>query len=313
MTLPFQSAAPAELTLKVGGETFKGWIEAAVERGCDSLAHQCALRYIDQWSPEAEAWKINGGAECVLAWRDTDIINGFVDKPVWQVSGNKLSLQATFRSRTGDLVESSAVHDTGAWRDQTARQIVQDLVDPFNISVTVDGPDKKFPIFALREGETVFSAIDRICKVRALIPITTPGGDVRLFSSDTRSGKVRKFPVGDAHARSYVDDTTQRHSSYLTHATGITDAVDTITKGAATDTGVDRYRPLVVIGDAPAGTTEDLELLLAKTSIITRRSTLFTKLEFTRPEAYSQKPLSTKQASKLVRRTNRRRAKRGPL
>ena len=363
------SASPPRLTLNVDGQAFVGWVEATVERGCDAFAHSCNLRYLDQWSTKMESWKIRGGAECTLTWRDKTLITGYVDRPAFQLRGDQFELQAAFRSRTGDVVDASAVHETGSWQKQTAGKIVGDLLKPYGLNVTVDGEDTPFPTFALREGETVFQAIDRVCKVRALLPITTATGDVRLYSTSGGGaagalggalagvglGKVRGFPVGDAISRSYVDDTTMRHSEYLTRSTGITDEVDALARGAAQDTGVARFRPLVVIGDAPAGTVEaelraiweanirygkgerliyeilgvetpdgdvyehatrwnvqdtffgvDLEMVLAKSTIESHANTLFTRLEFTRPEAYSKEQLGSKASRKIVQKTKQK-------
>ena len=69
------------------------------------------------------------------------------------------------RDRTGDLVDCSAATMPGEWQNELLDRIVQSLIDPFGISVTVDTDiGEPFRKFRIDEGETVFEAIDRACR-----------------------------------------------------------------------------------------------------------------------------------------------------
>ena len=245
------------LRLTVDGEVFEGWISARVDRALNQFAHSFSLTYLDRWAPERDPWQIIAGAACVLRWNNEILITGFVNRPNFSVSAERWQLTADGRSKTGDLVDSSAVHLTGSWKNKSALEIVQDLCDPFGIPVSTTLIDtERFKKFALQEGETVHSAINRVCKIRALLPITRTDGSVELFSSEVATGVTRDLPVDTAIDRTYTDDDSMRHSEYLTRATGVGNEPTVLSRASALDTGIKRYRPLVVVGDAPAGTAQ---------------------------------------------------------
>jgi prophage tail gpP-like protein len=246
------------LKLAIDQSVYTGWIQARIERGLDVFASRFSLRYMDQWTADAAPWPIKAGAKCVLSWDSETLIDGYVDQATWSISGEQWTLAAAGRSRTGDLVDCSAINKTGHWSNRTALEIAKDLCDPYDIDVTApSGAGDPFPRFTLQEGETVFDALDRMCKLRGLLPITTPAGDVKLFSVDALPfDPVIKLDVASAIEREYADDSVKRFSQYLVRATGVGSSEEAFTRAQALDTGVARFRPLVVVGDAPAGTKQ---------------------------------------------------------
>lgn len=243
------------LRLAIESRQYEGWIEAKIDRGLDSFAHSFTLKYVDRWTSEQEPWPIKSRTPAILLWDSEVLIDGYVDRPEHDIGDDSWSLTASGRSLTGQLVDVSAVHDTGHWNNRTALQIVKDLCAPYPIEVTTNVVDPD-PIkrFAIREGESVHDAIDRVCKIRALLARTTPKG-LELFSSDV-PGVVQTLDVASATHRRYVDDSTKRYSEYLVRATGVGSAEEAFTKAIAKDTGVEIFRPLVVVGDAPARTKQ---------------------------------------------------------
>ncbi len=252
------------LKLAIGGDDFVGWVSAKVDRGLDQFAHSFSLTYFDRWSSEAQPWPIVAEDACVLSWDGELMIDGIVDRPVQKITGDTWTLNAAGRSRTGQLVDCSAIHETGHWNSKGALAIVSDLCEPYGIKVSTNvasvsalgAPQTTdpFPRFAIREGETVFNAIDRICKIRALLPRTVAGG-LELFTSDL-PGPVLTLDVDSAIERTHTDDSSKRHSEYLVRATGVVDRADAFVQAKAADTGVSLFRPLVVVGDAPARTKQ---------------------------------------------------------
>jgi prophage tail gpP-like protein len=243
------------LRLSIDGRTYEGWIKAKVDRGLDQFANRFSLSYLDRWTSEQQPWPIRSRTKAVLSWNDEVLIDGYVDRPRHKVDAESWSLEADGRSLTGQLVDCSAVHDTGHWNGKTAQQIVADICRPFGIEVSTNVVDfEPFNRFTLREGETAFDAIDRVCKIRALLPRSTPKG-LQLFSTDV-PGSVLPLDVASATAREYEDDSTKRYSEYLVRATGVGSAEEAFSAAVAKDTGVEIFRPLVVVGDAPARTKQ---------------------------------------------------------
>ena len=77
--------------------------------------------------------------------------------------------------------------DAREWRDATITDIVSALCAPFGIGVTASAPvGEPFRRFRIEEGETVFEALDRACRMRGLLPL-----------ADGRGGLVLGRPVRD--------------------------------------------------------------------------------------------------------------------
>lgn len=244
-----------QLRLEIDGVKFEGWLTVEVERSLDSFAHRFSLRYLDRW--QQEPWPIRRGAACTLSYGDELLVTGHVNRAHFRAGPGEWTLSAEGRSATGDLVDCSATHATGSWANRTASQITADLIAPFGLTVKVqaDAPDTQlFPRFALEVGESVHSALDRLCKVRALLPITSAQGQVELLQVGT--GNVLDFPLDSAIERMYEEDDSERFSAYLLRATGVGSVAEAYVQATYMDPGVARFRPLVVIGDSPSNTAQ---------------------------------------------------------
>jgi prophage tail gpP-like protein len=245
------------IRLVVDGLSYEGWISVEIERALDDFAQRFSLRYLDRWASDQQPWPIRAGAACTVVYGDETLITGYVNRARFTASGDAWTLSADGRSKTGDLVDCSATHATSFWRNKTASAIASDLVAPFGLSVRVEGADdtQLYPRFGLEEGESVHAALDRLCKVRALVPTTSPGGDVVLKQLGT-GGSAILLQTEQAIQHELSEDDSDRFSAYLVRATGVGTVEQAFSKAVASDPAVKRFRPLVVIGDAPAGTVQ---------------------------------------------------------
>lgn len=245
------------LKLSIDGILYEGWIDAKVEASLGAFSPRFDLKYLDKWSQEREPWPIRRGDVGVIAWESQTLVEARVERTTMRVSEDSWSLQAQGLGLTGILVRASAIHKTGHWSGATALQIAQDLCKPFNIPVVSDAPGKPIARFALREGEKVLDAINRVCKVSGLLPITDRG-QVRLYTIETAldaqiaSGPVLPLQVENALERSYSDDGDDRYSDYLIRSTGLDTEEESFNKASAVDLEVETFCPLVVVGDVPA-------------------------------------------------------------
>lgn len=233
------------IVLTVDGKRFDGWLSAEVEKSLDQFAHRFSLSYLDRWN--GDPWQIRAGSACTVSWDQTLLVTGHVNRARFRASENEWMLSADGRSLGGDLCDASAVHATGSWSAKSMKQIADDLLKPYGKTATVRGDDEPFARFALEDGETVFAAIDRMAKVRALLPLQTADGNVTIGRVGT--GSVAKLDMTYVITSQLAEDDSDRHSEYLVRGIGADGA-----KAVARDGAVKRYRPLVVIGDAPSNT-----------------------------------------------------------
>jgi len=332
-----------QISLTVDGKLYVSWVEVNIERSLDRFAHSFRLTYIDRWSDHVEPWPIRTGAACQVKFGKHILVTGYVDVATFTVDAKSWTLTAAGRSKTGDLVDCSAIHKGGAWDNKTAKQIAEDLVAPFGLTVAQQTPDPEvLPRFAIMEGESVHDALDRLVKNRGFLCHTLADGNVGMLQLLQFVGDVYHLPVDEAIDRDFSEDMQERFSEYRlrsqTSAVATNGDPVTVTRkvDGITDPEVKRYRPLVIVADTASdrkqlerrGTWErnvragrsirvqytmpgildergfpwtpgdhhhvkddvlgiDERLLLVSATIEVSERQLITKIELTRPQAFS--------------------------
>lgn len=253
-----------EITLMVDGGTYTGWIEADITRSLDRFAHSFSLQYVDRWTDKIEPWPIRPFTPCQIKYGNHILITGRVDVSSFKLAGDSWRLSASGRSKTADLVDCSAIHKTGQWRNKLAIQIARDLVEPYGLQVAIQVPDNE-PIkrFTIEEGESVHDALDRLTKNRGYLPHTLADGNVGFMRVLDFVGAIGDAPIDDALDRELSEDVQDVFSQYKlrSQSCGEDKAGDPITVLRKFDGGVDSeipHRPLVLVADADSN-RDDLE------------------------------------------------------
>jgi len=247
----------SEITLTVDGKRYAGWIDVSVDRSLDRFAHSFKLTYTDRWTDVQEPWPIRVGAACQVCFGNHILVTGFVDVATFTVDAKAWKLTAAGRSKTGDLVDCSAIHKTGAWENKIAKEIASDLLAPFGLQLEMQTPDnEKLPRFAIMEGESVHDALDRLVKNRGFLCHTFADGNVGMLQLASFVGVVGTLPVDEAIDREYSEDIQDRFSEYRlrsqTHGDNDKGDPVTVTRkvDGTKDPEVKRYRPLVIVADS---------------------------------------------------------------
>jgi prophage tail gpP-like protein len=247
--------------MEVDGRVYEGWITARVTRSYFNPVPTFSLTYHDAWLENNEVWPMQPGAACVVNYGTFPLITGYVNHANWKLTSDAYTLLAEGRGATQDLVDCSATHAVGVWRNKSMRKIVSDLCAPFNIPVILSEPDSvNFKKFEIEEGETCYDAIERMARLRGYLVTTGPTGNLALVRT-ANPGRSVVFPVADAISRELDANDQDRYSSYsLSSQINADDEFggDAATAGQVetTDAGVLRYRPLVLVGSAPGAKAE---------------------------------------------------------
>lgn len=239
------------VSLRIAGARYEGWKEVSIETGLDTLAGSFNLALTERFPDQPELWVIEPGVACEVLIGDDLVITGFVDEGSNDTDSNSHPVQVTGRSKTGDLVDCSAVHTPATWTNRKLEQIAADIAGPFGITVqAVTDTGAPFAKFALQQGETAFEAIERMCRMRAVLPTSDAAGVLQL----RRPGEVRagyELRLGEnllalRHRRSQRN----RYSNYILKGQASGDGIEGAAarpKAEATDAGVARWRPLVIV------------------------------------------------------------------
>lgn len=250
-----------DFELRVGANRYAGWKSLSLKLGIEQLAHSFNVSLTDRWSENSEPVPIEGGDTVEVLIDRKTITNGYVDDDSVSYDARSRSLSFSGRSKTCDLVDCSAVRSPGFWRNVNLETIAKDLCDPFGIDVIVDAPQgEKFKRFGIEEGETGFDCISRAARRRGLLMLTNGDGNLVLDRSGTsKISTVLEYGVNILRGNKR-NSMRSRYSQYIlkTQSAG-TDEDNGKNKSitrTSEDAGVERYRPLVIVGDQEESGTE---------------------------------------------------------
>jgi prophage tail gpP-like protein len=246
----------SDFTLNVGGLRYSGWTALSVTRGLSQLTHSFNMRVTDQWAGLGERVEIRAGQVVVVKYGNQTITTGYIDDDELSYSAGQRSLSFSGRSKTGDLVDCAAVRSNGkrSWLKAGLSTIASEICDPFGISATINASaGGAFSRFTIEEGETAFMCLERAARRRGLLLLTDNEGN--LIFDRAGSGRITtriefgKNVLRSSSRRSWRD----RFQTYTisTQATGDDNMYGTATSltRTVTDSGVDRYRPTVILAD----------------------------------------------------------------
>jgi prophage tail gpP-like protein len=252
------SAALDKVTLTIGGAVYDGWTDVEIRRGLDTLAGQFTVSMADRGASDAKPFPFEAGVACALNVGGDRLITGWIDQLVPSFSDSSHAITITGRDKAADLVDCSAIHKPGSWANVALEQIASELTAPFGITVTAKASTAPMvKKFAIQQGETVFAAIERLCKFRGLLPISTIDGNVELIAVQPGDAVERLAEGVNIKSASATHDVSSRHSLYIVKGQVQGDdfaSGDTVTyiKGEAKDPAVTRYRPLIVMSEEQA-------------------------------------------------------------
>lgn len=114
------------------------------------------------------------------------LLTGHVEKRSPSLRASEQDLPIAGRSKTGDLIDSSAEHESGEFRDQDAAGIVGALAKDYGISVETDLKLGKETLKRLRPGETVHDFARRLSRKEGFAIGDTPQGNLKFAKAGTQ-------------------------------------------------------------------------------------------------------------------------------
>lgn len=180
------------ITLKTAGLVLRP-ITIAIEIGMDQAARSFETKVKQPGLSQAQLLRalrnsppvtIHAAASDGVAFgQDTVgdlILTGHVEKRSPRLGESEAEMAVSGRSKTGDVVDSSAEHDSGEFRDKDAVDIFTPLAGKHGVTVETDLSLDRRPVFRLRPGETVFTALERYARADAFSIGDTPEGNLKL-------------------------------------------------------------------------------------------------------------------------------------
>lgn len=244
-----------ECRLVIDGKVYGGWTRLEVQRGIEQIAGGFVLQLTSRYPGVDRPAPLREGLACEVRLGDDLVITGYVDDYETDDTSTSSSVRLSGRDRTGDLVDCSAIYKSGQWRGVKLEQIVADIARPFGITVaTATDTGEVFKRFALEEGEKAFDAIDRACRLRALLVTSTSDGNLLITTASEVSSGVRLEEGLNMTKFNSKHSWKERHSEIILKGQVPGDdqeygAAAAHLQASAKDAEISRYRPLVVVAE----------------------------------------------------------------
>ena len=175
--------------LTTNGVQYEGWKEISVTRSMEAVSGGFDLRVSDLLDVSRPSYTIKEGDECAIYVEGQQVITGYIDSRSVSYGKQSHELSVTGRDKAADLVDSSV--NIGKWQflNQDVLSICKELAAPFAVPVTLgEGVTLPKPLkkFAINPGESSFEAIDRACRMAALLPVSDGMGGIVLGTGSNR-------------------------------------------------------------------------------------------------------------------------------
>lgn len=244
-----------EVKLLVNGVEFSGWKEVEIVAGIERLARDFTLGVTSKWPGATDIpRRIKPGDLCEVFIGSDKLLTGHVDATPIRYDGKSISVGIKGRSKTADLVDCSAIHKTGQWKNSRVEQIASDLVAPFKtIEVIAEASTgDPQPQHQINPGESVFECIDRLLSARQLLCTDDALGRVVFIKTGSggRAATALEYGKNILSADSSLDakDMFNQYLVYGQHAGSDMHYGDAAcsAKASVSDSSVTRYRPLEI-------------------------------------------------------------------
>lgn len=243
----------SDVTIKIAGAIHGGWTDVRIRRSLETISGSFDLSLTERWPGTSTPRAIKPGDACSVAVDGEVLITGYVDDAMPSYSADEHTVHVTGRDAAGDLVDCSAAEKPAEWHNQKIEQIAAALARPFGISVSSEvDTGAAFTKFTIEQGETVFEAIDRLCRMRAVLAISNGKGGIVITRAGTATSSSTlkrgenilsadaRFSAAERFSR-YIVKGQQQGADFL--------SPDQIAQPAATVEASGRYRPLVILAE----------------------------------------------------------------
>ncbi|MGD9638388.1 MAG: phage baseplate assembly protein [Alphaproteobacteria bacterium] len=242
-------------SLYINNNIYSGWTSVSIERSIETISGGFDLSLSDRWSGQAVRWAIKPGDACEVRLDNEVVITGYVDDVNPDISSDSYTVSVSGRDKTGDLVDCSAIHSPDEWSNLSLQELATKIAAPFGINVKVnDTTGSNFEKFKIQQGEPAFEAIDRLCKMRAIMPISDGKGNIIITRAGTATASEALVEGKNLLNISPRFTHRERFSQYTVKAQapgldGMSAEDSAQVVGTAKDNGILRYRPLMIIAD----------------------------------------------------------------
>lgn len=235
-----------KLELKVNNKKYSGWENVSISKSMQSIAHIFSMDIF-----KGDQVSIEDDDLIQILVDDKVFFTGYLDDMTLGISDTKKPLSISGRSKAVDLIDCN-ISENKQYNKQNIKQIISDLISPFNITVSSILTLEPLEVFNTKIGETYFDAINRLCKQTNTLPISDDDGNIQIIKNQNNEiSKILKDQ--DFKEIFYPKLLSQRFSEYTYKKES---AITDVTDGTIKDTTVKRFRPFVGVNTEDKDNTD---------------------------------------------------------
>jgi prophage tail gpP-like protein len=256
----------SELQIRIGNNIHTSWESVEVFQSIDSLCGSFIASTSNYAPGDVKKLKLDMADDVVVSIGDTKLCSGYFDMIDVAYGEDFSTIEISGRDKTMDLVDCT-FPTSSEWKNQTYRSIIEKLIAPFGISLTVESSAasvlaQKVEMFTADTGDTVAALISGICRDNGLLANSLGDGKLTIStSSDSTELMNDQIIYGQNAVYGRIQRTNaDRFSSYIVKGVGISTDNKGIADyaspaGEASDDVVGRTRPMIILAEGPVNSS----------------------------------------------------------
>lgn len=242
------------ITLVVNGAEYASWSQASIKYAADAAARSFDFTVADV-PGNLEGFQIQP-QDVALVYVGSDlVVNGYIDVIAPSFDASNHTMKITGRSKSADMIDTSATHSTGQFKDKTALDIAKEI-DHYGVGVESPMDLDKHRYFQINQGEKTIDAIDRLARADGfLIRGKADGGLILERAGDARMGGALiegMIPILSGSSSLRADKKFSDVTVKGQNGSGVEDD-DIEGEGIVKNDGAKRYRPRIQLCDTAGG------------------------------------------------------------
>ncbi|WP_243368860.1 phage baseplate assembly protein [Microvirga solisilvae] len=242
--------APEIVTVMVGSDRYTSWKRVLISASIREAARSFHLEVAAETGAPATARQFKAGAEVDISANNDRLLIGYVDRYQPRIEAGSAGITITGRSKAADLIDSSAVHKTGRFKQKTLVEFGNELAQPHGVKIITDQTLAPFD-HQITPGTTVFREIEKKARSEGLTLMGDADGNVVVTKAGTKrhAGGIfegKNLKIGEAD-----HNWSNRFGKYIVRAQRTTGhGADSLEiEALARDAKVRGNRVLVVVQD----------------------------------------------------------------
>ena len=253
----------------VNGQRYGNWDTVSVTRSGQDLIPRFNFSAASplESSPNWAGMKLGIGSDCQVYLAGRKVVDGKILTRQVAYNAQQHGLEVGGASRINTITRATVDHEQQSeFKNSSLSQVANALLQKFNIKFSLkgstDGADKPFEKVSVQPGETVFQAIERLCRMRNIYMI--PGMDENILGyrlgdasgavADLQEGRnILSCSVAENYEGAFSEISAVGQQPRNDDHNG--DAARDV-KAKVTNSSVPEHAPLIIMAEMPGDQTD---------------------------------------------------------